>query len=107
MTDIWRGIILSGFARESGFNIAFGKLGFQQDRNVHNLIADFTDEIPGHLSNRLIKKLSDDIWSSTSNIASNRDSALEQVYAELVANNFLKSLDIECLNEFIKLSSGN
>jgi len=106
MTDIWRGIILSGFARASGLNIAFGKLGFQQDRNVHNLLADFTDEIPGHLSNRLIKKLSDDIWRSTSNLPNNRDTALEQVYSELVANNFLNYLDIECLNEFNKISSG-
>jgi hypothetical protein len=106
MTDIWRGIILSGFARESGLNIAFGKLGFDQDRNVHSLLADFTDEIPGHLNNRLIKKLSDDVWKTTTNLVSNRDSALVQVYSDLLAHKLIGSLDIDCLNEFINLLSG-
>jgi hypothetical protein len=104
MTDIWRGIILSGFTREANLNTAFGKLGFQQDRNVHNLISDFLDEVSGHVSNRLIKKLSDDIWRLTPNIMENWESALTAIYEELQAEGLVESLEVDCLSEFTKLS---
>jgi hypothetical protein len=104
MTDIWRGIILSGFTREANLNTVFGKLGFQQDRNVHDLISDFLDEVSGHVSNRLIKKLSDDIWRITPDILENWKTALTSIYLELLAKGLVESLEINCLDEFTKLS---
>ena len=104
MTDIWRGIILSGYTREANLNTAFGKLGFQQDRNVHNLISDFLDEVSGHVSNRLIKKLSDDLWQKTPNIRENWERALMAIYLGLLAEGLVESLEVDCLSEFTKLS---
>ena len=48
--------------RESSLNTVIGKLGFRQDRNEHNLVKDFLDEVPGHEHNRLIRALSDNTW---------------------------------------------
>ena len=104
MTDIWRGVIISGYMKATDMNSVFGKLGFIQDRNVHNLVSDFIDEVPGHVNNRKLKSISDEIWVKT--ISANKDfkSALESVYAKLVIENLLQDLDLKCLQEFLNIA---
>ncbi len=105
MTDIWRGIILSGYMHTHSLNMAFGKLNFTQDRNVHNLISDFYDEVPGHLGNRDIKKLCDNIWKSSLPGALEWSVGILLVYEQMVNQKLLKNLDLDCLNEFKRLVS--
>jgi hypothetical protein len=102
MTDIWRGIILSGYIRESSLAIAFGKLGFMQDRNVHNLISDFLDEVSGHEHNRSIRKISDDTWRDIEFCQENWASGMSSIYTQLVNKGILQSLELQCLLEFTK-----
>ena len=51
MTDIWRSFIAQRIAWLNGWAILFHEPTVRQERNVHNLLRDFEDEIPGYLNN--------------------------------------------------------
>jgi hypothetical protein len=104
MTDIWRGIIISGFIKENNMSTAFGKLGFHQDRNVHNLISDFVDEVSGHEHNRTIKHISDEAWHNCRLSDQNWAFSLTSIYSQLIDQGKLSGLDLECLTEFTQIS---
>ncbi len=52
MTDIWRGLVAQRVAWENDWAVLFRGPTVSQDRNDHNLMKDFEDEIPGYLRNR-------------------------------------------------------
>ncbi len=54
MTDIWRSFVAQRIAWANDWNISFHAATMRQERNEHNLMADFADEIPGYLHNRKI-----------------------------------------------------
>lgn len=54
MTDIWRSFVAQRIAWENGWSLTFQGPTVWQDRNAHNLMKDFEDEIPGYLHNRAI-----------------------------------------------------
>jgi hypothetical protein len=54
MTDIWRSFIAQRIAWANGWSILFHEPTVWQDRNDHNLMRDFQDEVPGYLHNRAI-----------------------------------------------------
>jgi hypothetical protein len=56
MTDIWRSFVAQRIAWEYGWKIAFQSPTVSQDRNEHNLLRDFEDEVPGYLHNEAIGK---------------------------------------------------
>jgi hypothetical protein len=56
MTDIWRSFIAQRIAWLNGWAILFHEPTMRQERNVHNLLRDFNDEIPGYLNNSEICK---------------------------------------------------
>ncbi len=51
MTDIWRSFIAQRIAWLNGWAILFHEPTVKQQRNEHNLLHDFKDEIPGYLHN--------------------------------------------------------
>lgn len=54
MTDIWRSFVAQRIAWENGWPLLFHEADLFQERNVHNLMKDFQDEVPGYLNNRRI-----------------------------------------------------
>ena len=54
MTDIWRSLIAQRIAWENGWCVLFHEPTVRQDRNPHELLRDFADEVPGYLNNRRI-----------------------------------------------------
>ena len=54
MTDIWRSFVAQRIAWENNWSVLFHKPTMWQERNEHNLISDFEDEIPGYLHNEKI-----------------------------------------------------
>lgn len=54
MTDIWRSFVAQRIAAVNGWGIAFNKSTVFQERNEHNLMRDFEDEVPGYVANRAI-----------------------------------------------------
>ena len=54
MTDIWRSFVAQRIAWENGWSVLFKGPDVYQQRNEHNLMKDFSDEISGYLNNRKI-----------------------------------------------------
>jgi hypothetical protein len=54
MTDIWRSYIAQRIAWECGWSILYHEPTVWQERNEHNLMKDFEDEIPGYTNNLTI-----------------------------------------------------
>lgn len=57
MTDIWRSFVAQRIAWANGWTVLFREATVVQDRNDHNLMRDFEDEISGYLGNRRIAEL--------------------------------------------------
>ena len=51
MTDIWRSFVAQRIAWENGWHVLFHAPTVWQDRNEHDLMQDFAQEIPGYLHN--------------------------------------------------------
>jgi len=56
MTDIWRSFIALRCLWESGYGMVFHAPEVVQERNIHNLMRDFKDEVPGYLGNEEITR---------------------------------------------------
>jgi len=54
MTDIWRSFIAQRCLWEMGQGVVFHAAEVVQQRNVHNYLHDFEDEVPGYLQNERI-----------------------------------------------------
>jgi hypothetical protein len=54
MTDIWRSFVAQRVAWEQGWSVLFHEPTVWQERNEHNLLRDFRDEVPGYLNNAAI-----------------------------------------------------
>lgn len=51
MTDIWRSFVATRICAANGWDILYHSANMFQERNPHNLMTDFSDEIPGYLAN--------------------------------------------------------
>jgi STELLO glycosyltransferase-like protein len=51
MTDIWRGFVAQTIAWTNNWAVLFHEPTVWQERNEHNLMRDFRDEVPGYLNN--------------------------------------------------------
>lgn len=54
MTDIWRSFVAQRIAWANGWGVLFHEPTVWQERNEHNLMRDFRDEVPGYLHNGAI-----------------------------------------------------
>jgi hypothetical protein len=54
MTDIWRSFIAQRIAWTNDWNVLFHNATVFQERNEHNILKDFEDEIPGYIQNSMI-----------------------------------------------------
>jgi hypothetical protein len=54
MTDIWRSFVAQRIAWANGWGVLFHEPTVSQERNEHNLMRDFRDEVPGYLHNASI-----------------------------------------------------
>jgi hypothetical protein len=54
MTDIWRSLVAQRIAWANGWSVLFHEPTVRQERNPHDLMRDFEEEIPGYLSNAQI-----------------------------------------------------
>ncbi len=82
MTDIWRSFVAQRIAAANKWHILFHEPTVWQERNEHNLMKDFADEIPGYLNNSRIREILDalPVTPGTARIPDN----LRQCYQALV-----------------------
>jgi hypothetical protein len=57
MTDIWRSFVAQVCLYHAGHHLVFRGATVFQDRNAHDLLRDFHDEVPGYLNNRRIMQM--------------------------------------------------
>ena len=83
MTDIWRSFVAQRLAWECGWAVAFHEPTVWQERNEHDLMRDFADEVPGYLHNDRIRKTLEDLPLAPGTAA--LDANLARAYAALIA----------------------
>ena len=57
MTDIWRSFIAQRCLWELGTGVVFHSPEVEQERNVHDLMTNFRDEVPGYLRNEELVRI--------------------------------------------------
>jgi len=99
MTDIWRSFIAQRCLWELGFQLVFHKAEVVQERNPHDPIADFEDEIPGYLRNDQIRKVLETLKLESGSDKASRN--LLRCYEALVQINLLPAKELELVNAWI------
>jgi hypothetical protein len=99
ITDIWRSFVAQRIAWANNWHIVFHPPDVTQERNPHNLLSDFEQEIPGYLNNHAIcQTLSQlELKSGEAHIADN----LRTCYAALVRGGWLLDAELELLDAWL------
>jgi hypothetical protein len=99
MTDIWRSFVAQRIAWENDWSILFESSTVWQDRNDHDLMRDFSDEVPGYLHNRKICDALQGVRlkSGTAAIGEN----LRICYEALVAGSFVKPEELDLVDAWL------
>jgi hypothetical protein len=96
-TDILRGYIAQRIFWEKDLLLGFGGSSVCQDRNEHNLMRDFQDEIPMYVDIVSVVKLLEGIALSESLLSS-----LVQVYTALFEQQIVNQSELAAANAWIK-----
>lgn len=99
MTDIWRSYVAQRIAWANGWSILFHDATVWQERNEHNLMKDFEDEIPGYLNNaKICRGLADlDIKGGRENIFDD----LLKCYEFLTESGFVGKEEMPLVNAWV------
>lgn len=100
MTDIWRSFVAQRICWENGWHILFKSPTVYQERNEHNLMKDFADEVSGYLNNRKIAELlgSLSLQSGENNIPDN----LRKCYEILVKSDLVGEKESDLLEAWLE-----
>jgi len=99
MTDIWRGFVAQRCLWEMGQGVLFHSPQMFQDRNVHDLMRDFQDEVPGYLGNARIARLLDEL-----RLEAGPDAAADNLircYETLVGNQLLPEQELDLVKTWV------
>lgn len=99
MTDIWRSFIAQRCLWELGRGLVFHPPEVIQERNVHNLIRDFEQEVPGYLQNQqIVRTLTDlSLASGAGAVAGN----LMACYEAMVAKSFIPAEELSLVKAWL------
>ena len=99
MTDIWRSLVAQRCLWELGMGVTFHPPEIHQDRNPHDLMQDFEDEIPGYLHNESIARilLATPLQPGQNAITDN----LIKCYEALVSSGIFKPAELPLLRAWI------
>ena len=99
MTDIWRSFIAQRIAWANNWSVLFHEPTMYQERNTHNLMKDFRDEVPGYLHNAqlcsALEKL--DLPAGEEQIPQN----LRTCYRQLVAMDLIDPKELNLLDTWL------
>jgi hypothetical protein len=98
MTDIWRSFIAQRCIWQLDSNLVFHSPTVYQERNVHSILKDFEQEIPGYLENDKIIDVLEGVHFQTKNVHEN----LLVCYEKLIQNGFFPKKEIELVEMWIK-----
>jgi hypothetical protein len=98
VTDIWRGLIATAVGETRGWSIAFLPPTVRQERNPHDLLKDFADEVPAYLENARILEHMIAALAQTGDDAS----ALRAAYEELLAMGLVPKEELHLVDAWNK-----
>ena len=100
MTDIWRSFVAQRIAWTCGWSILFHQSTVWQERNEHNLMNDFRDEISGYNNNaQIVKVLTElDLKNGIENISEN----MKLCYNALIELGFVGQQESMLLDAWLK-----
>jgi hypothetical protein len=96
MTDIWRSLIAVRCLWEEEEFLIYAGPEVWQERNPHDLLRDFDQEVPGYLNNNRIAMLLEGLMLTKGDILGN----IRLCYESLVAGNVLPEKELNLLNLF-------
>ncbi len=99
MTDIWRSFIAQRCLWELGHGLVFHPPEVIQQRNVHNLLRDFEQEVPGYLQNQKIGQTLTDL-SLAPGVGAVADN-LMRCYEAMVAKGFIPSDELPLVKAWL------
>ncbi|MBI4707204.1 MAG: DUF288 domain-containing protein [Candidatus Omnitrophica bacterium] len=97
MTDIWRSFIAQAVMWSMDWLLSFHSSTVYQERNIHNLLKDFDQEIPGYLKNQLIIDILNTVHFSGS--VGNR---LYQAYESLSKERIVERKELKLVEGWLK-----
>lgn len=99
MTDIWRSFVAQRIAWENEWFLRFHEATVWQERNEHNLMRDFADEVPGYLHNaEIVRQLAGlHLRPGKAALAEN----LRACYSMLVEKNWIGSQELPLLDSWL------
>jgi hypothetical protein len=100
MTDIWRSFVAQRIAGANGWGVLFTSPTVVQERNPHDLMRDFADEIPGYLNNAAIRTVLDSVEIEAG--PEQIPDSLIRCYQKLVAMNVLDTAELGLLDTWLK-----
>ncbi len=100
MTDIWRSFVAQRIAWENRWHVLFYSPTVRQERNEHDLMKDFADEIPGYLNNRMIAQALQDtpLKKGESNLFEN----LIRCYQKLIDLHLIGTKELPLIEAWIE-----
>lgn len=99
MTDIWRSFIAQRCLWELDLGIVFHAAEVVQERNAHDLMRDFSDEVPGYLRNRELAVRLEGVKLSRGADAVGAN--LATCYEELVKAEFFPEKELGLVNAWL------
>jgi hypothetical protein len=99
MCDIWKSFIAQRCLWELDMGIAFHAPEVYQDRNVHDLMRDFRDEISGYDKNREICEILGDVKLKSGEVAVAEN--LLRCYEALVAKGIFPSTELDLVRAWV------
>jgi hypothetical protein len=99
MTDIWRSFVAQRICWENNWSLLFTPSSVFQERNEHDLMKDFKDEVSGYLHNDTIAKTLDNLNLSPGidNIPDN----MYRCYKQLIELGLIDAAELQLLQAWI------
>ncbi|HYY96944.1 MAG TPA: STELLO glycosyltransferase family protein [Pyrinomonadaceae bacterium] len=100
MTDIWRSFVAQRVAWGQGWRVLFHGPTVWQERNEHDLMRDFRDEVPGYLQNSAIAEALGrlELKAGAPDIPAN----VRACYSKLVEMNLIDARELELLDAWME-----
>jgi len=100
MTDIWRSFVAQRICWENGWSLLFSPSTVYQERNEHDLMKDFKDEVSGYLHNEAIANslAALNLSAGIHNIPEN----MLRCYQQLIELGLIDASELQLLQAWIK-----
>jgi len=99
MTDIWRSFVAQRICWENNWSLLFSPASVYQERNEHDLMKDFKDEVPGYLHNEAIASslAALNLSPGTNNIPDN----MLRCYHQLIQLGLIEASELQLLEAWL------